>query len=148
MARYIDADKLELKIEDKKWYPVLYRKRSSSDPVSIWLAPVCKVDDVFEAIENVPTADVVEVRKGVWIEEFLYARNYDDYYQYTCSKCRSNTDEPTQYCPNCGVKEIKVIKIKKNPDDEHVAEVRKALRENGGYCPCAVTKSADTKCIC
>lgn len=27
-------------------------------------------------------------------------------------------------------------------------EVRKALKENDGYCPCAVSKSADTKCMC
>ena len=40
------------------------------------------------------------------------------------------------------------MKVRMNPDKEHVAEVRKALKENEGYCPCAVTKNADTKCIC
>ena len=38
--------------------------------------------------------------------------------------------------------------IKLNPDAEKVAAVRKALKENDGYCPCAVVKNEDTKCIC
>ena len=41
-----------------------------------------------------------------------------------------------------------LIKIKLNPDAEKVAAVRKALKENDGYCPCAVVKNEDTKCIC
>lgn len=41
-----------------------------------------------------------------------------------------------------------MVKVRMNPDKEHVEEVRKALKENEGYCPCAVTKDADTKCIC
>ena len=40
------------------------------------------------------------------------------------------------------------MKIKTNPDKEHVAEIRKALKENQGYCPCAVTKNEDTRCMC
>lgn len=38
--------------------------------------------------------------------------------------------------------------IKLNPNDEQVNAVRKALKENGGYCPCAVFKNDDTKCMC
>lgn len=26
--------------------------------------------------------------------------------------------------------------------------VRKLVKQNGGYCPCAVTKTPDTKCMC
>ena len=40
------------------------------------------------------------------------------------------------------------IMIKLNPNDEQVEAVRKALQENGGYCPCAVFKNEDTKCMC
>lgn len=43
---------------------------------------------------------------------------------------------------------IMEIMIKLNPDDEVVKEVRKAIKENGGYCPCAIFKNEDTKCIC
>lgn len=38
--------------------------------------------------------------------------------------------------------------IKLNPDKEIVKEVRKVLRENNGYCPCALEQTEDTKCMC
>ena len=38
--------------------------------------------------------------------------------------------------------------IRKNPDIEYVAEVMKKLKENGGYCPCRIEKTPDTRCIC
>ena len=38
--------------------------------------------------------------------------------------------------------------IKLNPDTEIVDEIRKALKDNDGYCPCRVNKTPDTKCMC
>ena len=38
-------------------------------------------------------------------------------------------------------------KIKLNPDKEYVEEVREQLKKNGGYCPCRITKTEDTKCM-
>lgn len=38
--------------------------------------------------------------------------------------------------------------IRVNPDKEYVAEVKRRLKENGGYCPCSLVKNEDTKCIC
>ena len=38
--------------------------------------------------------------------------------------------------------------IRLNSDREVVREVSKALRENGGYCPCRLEKTPDTKCMC
>ena len=35
-----------------------------------------------------------------------------------------------------------------NPDKEVVDSIRRELKENGGYCPCALIKSKDTKCPC
>jgi len=35
-----------------------------------------------------------------------------------------------------------------NPDKEYVRDVRKRLKDNGGYCPCQVEKTPDTKCKC
>ena len=35
-----------------------------------------------------------------------------------------------------------------NSDKELVQDIRKALQENGGYCPCSLVKDDDTKCIC
>lgn len=33
-------------------------------------------------------------------------------------------------------------------DLQHRAAVLTALRDNEGYCPCAIAKTPDTKCIC
>ena len=41
-----------------------------------------------------------------------------------------------------------MISVKMNPDKEHVTEVRRALKLNGGYCPCAVSQNDDTRCLC
>jgi ferredoxin-thioredoxin reductase catalytic subunit len=35
-----------------------------------------------------------------------------------------------------------------NGDKELVDLIRHQLKENGGYCPCALFKTPDTKCIC
>lgn len=40
------------------------------------------------------------------------------------------------------------LKIRVNPDETMVKEVRWALERNGGYCPCALYKTDDTKCMC
>lgn len=38
--------------------------------------------------------------------------------------------------------------IRLNPDKEYADNVRAALKENDGYCPCSITKNEDTKCMC
>jgi len=38
--------------------------------------------------------------------------------------------------------------IKLNEDDVLVSNIRAALRENDGYCPCMLIKTPDTKCMC
>lgn len=40
------------------------------------------------------------------------------------------------------------MKIVLNPDEDYVKEIRAALKKNSGYCPCALAKSEDTKCMC
>lgn len=40
------------------------------------------------------------------------------------------------------------VKITTNPDKEYAAKIREKLKENGGYCPCRISKTNDTKCIC
>ena len=40
------------------------------------------------------------------------------------------------------------MKIVENPDKKIVKEIRKKLRENGGYCPCKLLKTPETKCMC
>lgn len=40
------------------------------------------------------------------------------------------------------------MRIYTNPDKEYVAEIRRQLKANSGYCPCALLKNKDTKCMC
>ena len=40
------------------------------------------------------------------------------------------------------------MKVKVNSDTELVNEVRKALKENNGYCPCKLEKIPENKCMC
>lgn len=40
------------------------------------------------------------------------------------------------------------MKITVTQDKELAEEIRKALRENDGYCPCSITKTPDSKCMC
>lgn len=41
-----------------------------------------------------------------------------------------------------------MLKIGINSDKALVAEIRKKLKDNNGYCPCALIKNEDTKCMC
>ena len=40
------------------------------------------------------------------------------------------------------------MKIVINPDTDFVREMKAALKANNGFCPCALEKSKDTKCMC
>ena len=40
------------------------------------------------------------------------------------------------------------MKVKQNPDKELAELVQRKLKENNGYCPCAIEKMPDNKCIC
>lgn len=40
------------------------------------------------------------------------------------------------------------IKVTFNPDDEVVKAVKEGLKKSGGYCPCRLERSEDTKCMC
>lgn len=41
-----------------------------------------------------------------------------------------------------------MTKIIVNEDRELVNLIRNRLKENDGYCPCALVKNDDTKCMC
>lgn len=38
--------------------------------------------------------------------------------------------------------------IKVSEDKELVQEIREKLKANGGFCPCRIEKTPDTKCMC
>ena len=41
-----------------------------------------------------------------------------------------------------------MLTIRRNDNTEIVDKVSLALKINGGYCPCRIEKTDDTKCIC
>ena len=57
-------------------------------------------DDAIKAIDSVPPADVVPVRRGTWgiIDPF------DDHEIVKCSECGYVMERETPYCPHCGAK--------------------------------------------
>ena len=40
------------------------------------------------------------------------------------------------------------MKVTVTKDTELAKQVREKLRNNDGYCPCAIEKTEDTKCMC
>ncbi len=40
------------------------------------------------------------------------------------------------------------MKVRFNEDAEVVAAVKAGLERTGGYCPCRLERSPDTKCVC
>mgnify|MGYP003571243298 CR=1 FL=1 len=40
------------------------------------------------------------------------------------------------------------MKITLNPDKEYVAEIKEALKNNNGYCPCRLEHTPETRCMC
>ncbi len=40
------------------------------------------------------------------------------------------------------------MKITENPNSEIAQTVKEGLKQKGGYCPCRVEKTPDTKCMC
>jgi hypothetical protein len=41
-----------------------------------------------------------------------------------------------------------VFDIKQNPNEDELKEIIEAVDANEGYCPCALEKNPDTKCMC
>lgn len=38
--------------------------------------------------------------------------------------------------------------VRLNENKEIVAEIRESLKKTGGYCPCRVERTDDTRCMC
>ena len=57
-------------------------------------------EDIQEFLDNIPTADVVEVKYGYW--EIVKGSNGKE--KMVCTNCRLQQDlhSTFTYCPNCG----------------------------------------------
>ena len=40
------------------------------------------------------------------------------------------------------------MSIRLNPDGEIVSLIQEGLRQTGGYCPCRMERTEETKCMC
>lgn len=55
---------------------------------------------MWEVLEDMPTADAQEVKRGKWTHDGSKWAN-----RFICSECGYKLfDEPTNFCPNCGAK--------------------------------------------
>ena len=98
MPRYIDADALREKMfheafekdtQDQKW------------DCGCWIRY-----HMFEnAVDSIPTADVVERKKGKWETEIRTIRGHKIPF-FACSVCGKNTDDEYTYCPTCGAEMV------------------------------------------
>ncbi len=59
---------------------------------------------VYDCVKSVPTADVVEVKRGKWEEKSFIVFDSEIKLGYKCSECNTTWDNKTNYCSNCGAK--------------------------------------------
>lgn len=120
MDEYIGKEALIASIESIDWYSV------HRGELTAWANSenaLYKANDIYSAIDNIPTADVVPIRHGrwEWFEEWSYSTpehsaECDDC-GWRCSECKTALedmvngyyDDPYEmpqlnYCPNCGVR--------------------------------------------
>ena len=92
MSRSIDSDKLV--------------KRLKADP----LYSLVEQYGITRVIENEPTADVAEIKRGRW-ERCDFSAPSGGYTMYQCSVCACLYYEPSHYCPNCGARMVDVDEV-------------------------------------
>lgn len=97
MSRYIDAEKLKCSID------------SETDSIFDWDMTIEELYyNLCKLIDDEPTADVQEVKRGYWIPE----RDPDENNRIQCFHCSVCDDDfhyigafvATKYCPNCGAR--------------------------------------------
>ena len=66
-----------------------------------------QMDVILAIVDAQPTADVVEVRHGRWLD----VRGENRSLNWKCSLCTKRTLQKSPYCPNCGARMDK--------EDEH-----------------------------
>lgn len=86
MARYIDAEKADV------------------ESISCFYGSECRIEDVQEWLDEQPTVDVVEVKRGKWEKRTFIVFDNEIKDSYHCSECNTTWDTATNYCPNCGAK--------------------------------------------
>lgn len=113
MAEYIEREAVIDEIKGTTWYHISCQKKIV-EGAACEADALYKATDIYNVIKSAPTADVVEVRHGKWVEtqEPLGWCNVDC---AECSVCHESwiIDEDSSiddyeymwhYCPHCGAK--------------------------------------------
>lgn len=99
MSRYIDADKLYELIRTND-----YRLATINGSIDYGMFTI----GIKQAIDEIPTADVAEVRRGKWLtweEQFPDRKpTKKNNLGVFCNNCHSHADNMTNYCPRCGAR--------------------------------------------
>lgn len=86
----------------------LISRQDAIDLVEKWFLKIGLNGDIcLDGLRSLPSADVVEVVHGKWIEEVDTMGGYEDYcpINYYCQKCEYlSKDGKTNYCPDCGAR--------------------------------------------
>ena len=89
--KYIDADELISALNET------IEKHQNSD---MFTRTVRAAKNMITIIKQMPSADVVEVKHGEWIDEEIDCNGI--FVITYCSECKEQCDYRTDFCPNCG----------------------------------------------
>ena len=56
----------------------------------------------FDALMELPAADVIKRRSGRWIMKEVITKEFGRLMVCKCSRCKKNQTFQTKYCSNCG----------------------------------------------
>ena len=113
MPEYIEREATIDEIEGTTWYHISCQKKLV-EGAACEADALYKATDIYNVIKSAPTADVVEVRRGKWVET-QEPLGWCDVDCAECSVCHESwiIDEDSSiddyeymwhYCPNCGAK--------------------------------------------
>ena len=125
MAEYIEREAMIDKIEGTTWYHISCQK-NLVEGAACEADAFYKATDIYNVIKSAPTADVVEVRHGKWIEdgyydipcvcsccgaEAQYISTFEERFDYDWEEnlCPIGYEETREYirtpfCAHCGAK--------------------------------------------
>ena len=63
----------------------------------------------YNIVSNIPSEDVQPIRRGRWIDIYEWAKMHDSKPSgictyYWCSKCQTEQEKKSNFCPNCGAR--------------------------------------------
>ena len=97
MSKYIEREALRDLVESIDWYSVQRGKITTGAKSSE--NALYKANDIYSAIDNVPSADVAPVRHGRWLPQVVLGQKAWD-----CSECKTLGSLHWKWCPVCGAK--------------------------------------------